>query len=99
MPVYRLKLGEKKHIVVANLASQAIRHVFRKQVECETLTAEELAKEIVGGAVLEHADTSVADPVVPASMGDPFKHKIACGASGATPIGGPGCKCMHLPME
>lgn len=98
MPVYRVTLEGKKHIVIANLGSQAIRHVVKKLVTCETITAEELASEIADGYRIEKADTQAADPFVPAITGEPYNHKPACGASGTVPIGVPPCKCLTLDL-
>lgn len=98
MPVYRVILEGKKHIVVANLAAQAIRHVTRKRVLCETITAEDLAEEIAAGCTIEKADLNAGDPIVPTLHGEPFNHKTACGAPGFVPIGVHPCVCQKLDL-
>lgn len=97
MPVYRLVLAGEKHIVIANLASQAIRHVTRKAVTCESITAEELANEIADGYRIEKADLQGADTAA-AATGQMYTHKKDCLADAVVPIGVHPCICPQLDM-
>lgn len=95
MPVYRVTLAGVKHIVVANLSSQAIRHVTRKDVVCETITAEELADEIAAGYRIEKADLQGTDSAA-SPIDITFNHKPGCAAGNTVPIGIAPCRCTEL---